>query len=125
MIDPKRVFASIVECPILTSSQEDGGERKTLQWKIPSDLPYFNGHFPQTPVFPAVGIVDASIVLLRHVLNSPDLAFSSVETAKFLSPIGPGVKVSIEWSSTGDKSWQVDWRDSDSAQTLATLQLKA
>lgn len=118
MIEPNTVFASLIKNPIVSNG---------LDWKIPADLPYFDGHFPGTPVFPAVGIVDASIVVLRHVLDAPQLEFRSVETAKFLNLIIPGTEVRVEWNletdSSEQKSYTVNWIKSSNQEVLATVSL--
>jgi 3-hydroxymyristoyl/3-hydroxydecanoyl-(acyl carrier protein) dehydratase len=124
MIEPNIVFASLIKSPIVTSLQEDGTKRNAIEWKIPTDLPYFNGHFPGTPVFPAVGIIDASIVLLRRVLDAPQLQFSTVDSAKFLNLIGPGAQVRIEWSEDENSVLDVNWLNPLTQETLATVSLK-
>lgn len=116
MICPEKIFASINP-----SSDESV---TSVVWKIPSDLPYLNGHFPQSPIFPAVGIVDASTYLLQRVLKRPDLKAISIPAAKFLSPITPQQVVRIEWRLFSENQWLIEWKEESSARLLATLRIQ-
>ncbi len=116
MISPDKVFANIYS--------EGAGTATHVVWKIPADLPYLNGHFPQSPIFPAVGIVDASTVLLQKVLQQSDLRVKAIVSAKFLSPIIPDQVVRIEWHKVSETEWQVEWKEESSARKLATLNLQ-
>jgi len=116
MIDLQSTFAELLQNP-------RGEPHPFLQWTISKDLPYFNGHFPGTPVFPAIGIVDASFVLLRHVLERPELRLMGVTSAKFLSPIAPGTDLRLEWQKGVGQTWRVDWKQAASQEPLATVQL--
>lgn len=102
----------------LTDAAQSGPPHHTV-WKIPASLPYFNGHFPGNPIFPAVGIVDASLHFMRHY--QPDLYVSHFPVAKFLSPIQPGQTVRIELSPVNEREWQAEWKDNESQKLLATL----
>lgn len=94
MLDPRKVFANL-----------------DTEWIVPTDLPYFAGHFPGQPVFPAVGIVDASLEMIRKKSSNPRLNLLSIPSAKFTSPIGPEARVHVEISQVSDSDWQIDWMD--------------
>lgn len=101
------------------------GERPfTTEWTVPADLPYFDGHFPQNPVFPAVGILDASVFYLQSVLGQWDLELVGIVNAKFLNPIAPGQRVSVEIRRDKINAWQVDWTDVETQKPLAALALQ-
>src|SRR4051812_8493397 len=87
------------------------GDSLSREWKVPADLPYFRGHFPDNPIFPAVGIVDASICVLASVLGEPDLVLPAVLSAKFTHPIVPGDLVRISCKRLGGREWNVEWRE--------------
>src|SRR4051812_31224464 len=99
MIRPEQVFAEL-------NSAAPGTD--AVVWKVPGDLPYLNGHFPQSPIFPAVGIVDASTFVLQKALDLPTLKIKSIAAAKFLSPITPDQTVRIEWHLFKENEWQVE-----------------
>ena len=120
MIQVGKVFAEI-----LSGARETNGAIHSVLWTVPGDLPYFNGHFPQNPIFPAVGIVDASTALLGLFTQRPALHLQSIPMAKFLSPITPGQTVRIEWQKESETEWLVEWKDTASARNLATLRLYA
>lgn len=116
MISPKEVFAGLFEIP-------EAGRQQPLvtSWKVNSELPYFNGHFPQSPILPAVAIIDISTYILQRSLACPDLKVKSVLMAKFLSPIVPGQEVCMEWEATQATEWQIKWKDATTGKLLANL----
>jgi 3-hydroxymyristoyl/3-hydroxydecanoyl-(acyl carrier protein) dehydratase len=118
MIDTETVFKNIYP--------ESGARPHTVSWTVDTDLPYFNGHFPQTPILPAIAIVDASTYVLQRALNQPDLTVKVVVSAKFLSPIVPAQKVRIEIRDQGGQQWLVEWKEDvpAHARLLATLSVQ-
>ena len=106
MLDTRAIFADI-----------------RREWTIPADLPYFDGHFPEKPVFPAVGIVDASLALVRRESGQEDLQLLGVVSAKFTQILGPGARVVIAAERVQDDQWQLDWSDG-AATKFASLRLK-
>jgi len=92
----------------------------TAVWTIPTDLSYFDGHFPGNPIFPAVGIVDATLYFLQMIAGR-EVYVSHFSVAKFLSPIQPGQTVLIGLNALNEKEWQADWKDEGSQKLLATL----
>jgi 3-hydroxyacyl-[acyl-carrier-protein] dehydratase len=95
-----------------------------VRGKISSDSPYLNGHFPGMPVFPAVGIVDASLHFVKLVTRRADLQLAGLPHAKFISPIAPEQDLRIEIKALDERNtWQLDWKDEPSSKALATLRL--
>jgi 3-hydroxymyristoyl/3-hydroxydecanoyl-(acyl carrier protein) dehydratase len=121
MIDPEHAFRTI-------ESQLEPDGRIKARWHVPVDLPYFSGHFPGSPIFPAVGIVDATLQTLRTQLKNPSLQLAGIPSAKFMSPIVPEQNVILELSPTGPGEWQAEWKDShprpDGSKLLASLSLR-
>lgn len=113
MITEKKVFQEM-------KIENDG----TAVWTLPKDLPYFDGHFPGNPIFPAVGIVDATVFLLQSRLNGPEVYVSHFPVAKFLSPIQPGQTVRIELKKLNNKEWLAEWKDEAAVKLLATLRFQ-
>lgn len=118
MIVPAQVFKSIG--PL---SAAEGSTAGIAKWSVPGDLPYLNGHFPGSPIFPAVGILDASTYLIQRTLNRPELEVKSVDSAKFLSTIVPDQPLLIELIPAGEKSWDVEWKEDGTNRILASLRL--
>jgi 3-hydroxymyristoyl/3-hydroxydecanoyl-(acyl carrier protein) dehydratase len=119
MISPAQVFKNIFP---------KGGVKPTelssLTWTVAGDLPYLNGHFPNSPILPAIAILDASTYILQQVLAQPQLTVKVVQMAKFLNPIVPGQTVRIAWQSLNEKEWQIDWKDAVSENSVATLRVQ-
>lgn len=123
MIRPEDVFQSLLASRVGKTL----GPREIFApvlWTVPSDLPYFAGHFPQSPILPAIAILDASALYLQNALNKPKMRLRAVSLAKFLSPIVPGQIVEIRFQQQGESDWRVDWSEPSTALTLATLHLK-
>ena len=116
MICPKEVFANLFPIP-----ERGGLEALFTLWKVNGDLPYFNGHFPQSPILPAVAIVDISTYVLQRSLRQPDLKLRSVLMAKFLSPIEPGQEIRLEWEAVRGSEWLIKWKDATTGKLLANL----
>lgn len=95
-----------------------------VHWTVRPDLPYFNGHFPNTPILPAIAIIEASTHLLQRALENPQLKAKAVLNAKFMSPILPEQKLKITWKSLADDEWQLDWSDETTEKLLATLSIQ-
>ncbi len=93
-----------------------------LNWEIPKDLPYFDGHFPGLPVLPAVAIVDISLCLLKNGIMSPTVRLQGVTSAKFMHPLGPGQRVDVIASQQG-ADWDVKWLDAKTKQVTSQLTL--
>lgn len=118
MIEAAQVFKSIYP---------DGSARPlALDWKVEPSLPYLNGHFPGTPILPAIAIIDASTYCLQRALDKADLKVKTVSVAKFLSPIQPGQTVHIELQKQSEDDWQVEWTEAAAGEPklLATLRLR-
>lgn len=118
MIRPEVVFKNIY--------QASASPAQSVEWTVNGDLPYFNGHFPQNPILPAIAIVDASTYLLQRALNQPQLKVKTISVAKFLSPIVPGQTVHISWQKHGEQEWQIEWKENSASgsRLLATLRVQ-
>ena len=116
MIAPAEVFKEIYP---------SGAARPlSVVWTVKGDLPYLNGHFPQSPILPAVAIIDASTYLLGRALDQEDLTLKCILMAKFLSPVVPGQQVRIDLASGPDREWQIEWKEEVTARVLATLRVQ-
>ena len=81
-------------------------EKKTLKAikNVSYDEPYFQGHFPVTPVLPGVLILEsmaqATGILAFTMVGKPNADelyyFASVENAKFRKPVIPGDQMVLD-----------------------------
>ena len=64
-------------------------------WTVPVDHPAFAGHFPGTPIFPGVMLLDT---VLHATAASTGIALDicEISSVKFLSPASPGDKLVIQ-----------------------------
>jgi 3-hydroxymyristoyl/3-hydroxydecanoyl-(acyl carrier protein) dehydratase len=93
-------------------------------WTLPADFPLLDGHFPGTPIFPAVGIVDATLHFLKGVTKDPGAYIKNLSSAKFMSPITPDLTVRLELKPLSEKEWQADWKEAGTEKLLATLRVQ-
>jgi 3-hydroxymyristoyl/3-hydroxydecanoyl-(acyl carrier protein) dehydratase len=58
-------------------------------WKVPKDLPYFEGHFPENPIMPAVALLD--MIQQYLMFQDPSLkgSFLTIKSAKFTEIVRP------------------------------------
>jgi 3-hydroxyacyl-[acyl-carrier-protein] dehydratase len=80
----------------LESGPAEGGDGVlSARYRFLPAFPGFSGHFPGDPILPAFVQLLAAVSLARSAARLP-FRLSSVESAKFLSPIRPGEAVSVE-----------------------------
>ena len=99
-ISPREVFADLTQ----------SSRAKHRRWTLPQALPYFDGHFPEGAILPAVAIVDASLCIVASLMGVEDLRLLEVSGAKFTQTIGPGDEVVIKATPGPPGEWTVDWR---------------
>lgn len=81
-----------------------------VHFSVPRSLPWFEGHFPDQPVLPAVITAEISDALIETVFAvSPQL----VSNAKFKGPIFPDMALTVSLFKQSDDSIIAIWRKSD------------
>jgi 3-hydroxyacyl-[acyl-carrier-protein] dehydratase len=72
----------------------------SMRLSIAVDHPAFAGHFPTRPIVPGVVLLDES---LRAIMAArPSSTPVRIGSAKFLSMVGPGEPVRLEFESAAD-----------------------
>lgn len=77
------------------------GSNLTLALDLTRDLAAFEGHFPGTPILPAVAQVDWAIRIARENFALPP-HFNSLRSLKFLRVVQPPVRITLELATSDD-----------------------
>lgn len=96
MIDPQKIFSFSPESKKINENNE-----LLVEWSVPENLPYFEGHFPENPILPGVAILDLLSVLLEG-------KFSSIKSVKFTEVVRPLDTITIKAKKDSESSsWSV------------------
>ncbi|HTM43926.1 MAG TPA: hypothetical protein VL137_03170 [Polyangiaceae bacterium] len=89
-------------------------------WRVPPDLPYLRGHFPDFPVLPAVAVLELSVEMLRRATSNDALELSAIRAAKFMRPIGAdqSIRVHLQPEQTTSE-WLAQWFDDGATKPAA------
>jgi 3-hydroxymyristoyl/3-hydroxydecanoyl-(acyl carrier protein) dehydratase len=77
------------------------GEAVTLTLDLSADCPALDGHFPATPILPAVAQIDWAIRIARENFPLPP-HFISLRSLKFLRIVQPPVRLTLELAPMPD-----------------------
>ena len=64
-------------------------------WTVPKEHPAYAGHFPGTPIFPGVMLLDAALHAIAAATGIA-LDICQISSVKFLSPASPGDELVIQ-----------------------------
>ncbi|HUD41414.1 MAG TPA: AMP-binding protein [Dokdonella sp.] len=104
LFDPRRPHARLLERDATTAR---------LRLAIDAELPWFDGHFPGTPIVPGVTQVDWAIGFARELFALPP-AFRGLEALKFQQVIVPGGEVELDLAYSAERG-QLTFRLSSAA----------
>lgn len=98
--------------------EENSPLKHEATFKIPAQLKYLDGHFPNNPVLPAFASIELSLALGRDLKLITETV-KKISNAKFLAVVKPNdtVKIFIRlYASSVDFEWQVqdanEWKKS-------------
>lgn len=83
------------------SGPERTGAALEFTLDLTPDLPVFDGHFPDTPILPAVAQIDWALRLARAHFPVPP-GFRAAHALKFLRIVQPPVKLSLLLAPAGE-----------------------
>ena len=93
-----------------------------VEWVVPENLPYFEGHFPNHPVLPAAAILDFSLEVMKGIEKNQ---IKEIKSGKFYETIVPNQHVQIQIGKKSPKEWEIIWRDMQRPEKkLAKIQLE-
>jgi 3-hydroxymyristoyl/3-hydroxydecanoyl-(acyl carrier protein) dehydratase len=78
-----------------TRRTEEGGERVNVALEITTDLIAFDGHFPETPILPAVAQIDWAVRIARAEFALP-ARFHALRALKFLAVVQPPAELTLD-----------------------------
>ena len=84
-----------------TRHAEDGAERVNVALEITADLTAFDGHFPETPILPAVAQIDWAVRMARAEFALP-ARFHALRSLKFLAIVQPPVELTLDLTRAAD-----------------------
>lgn len=93
-----------------------------VQWKVPMDLPDFEGHFPGEPILPAISLIEITTQILGLKLKK-SCELSTVHSAKFTAPIRPGQTLQFQLDLVQENRWRVKVSDLDTHTVVCSLDL--
>lgn len=85
------------------------------------DFMFFQGHFPNNPVLPAVAIIDASLELLQRQVPSLSLGNIKLKRCRFTHTIRPGEPVYVDGRMDDKQNWNFMWYDNQRKQVMAQI----
>lgn len=80
-------------------------DQYSTKWVIPNNLAYFQGHFPNNPVLPAVALIDLITHIISKIEVSQTIRIKSIPSAKFSEIFIPGDTISIKIEKRESKKW--------------------
>jgi len=99
---PAAVSAKRPTWPEQTLLQRDD-RSVVLQLRVPPDLLYFDGHFPEAPILPGVVQVDWALALGRQYFDLP-ARFRTLQALKFQRVVTPGMTLTLELENDAQKN---------------------
>lgn len=105
---------------------------KEQQWlvkiKLYQSIAYFQGHFPEQAVFPAVALLDLSQVAVQKATGYKQLDLVEVARSKFMAPIFAEQiiegQIDLNQETEDICHAKILWTSVDSQQKVAQLNLK-
>lgn len=84
--------------------RESGPDRVVLDFELPEDLFYFDGHFDDTPILAGVVQIDWAVELAREHLGVAGV-FRRIEALKFFNVLmaGDAVSLTLDYDNEGQK----------------------
>ena len=117
MIEPSRVF----DFSSLNSESENSA---AISWTVPSDLPYFDGHFPGKPVVPGIALIDAALYAVQ-VKTQQKACLMGVKSAKFGDIIKPGTTLELRLQKKSENEWEIQFfKSEEKTEAIVKVQIQ-
>lgn len=93
-----------------------------INLKLPSDFPYFDGHFPDYPVLPAVAFLDISRFFIVSHFQHIKGHVNNVSNFRIKATVTPKQIILIRIIESDKNNFKIEWLDNNNQQ-LATMNL--
>jgi 3-hydroxymyristoyl/3-hydroxydecanoyl-(acyl carrier protein) dehydratase len=84
-----------------TRYADNGAERVNIELEVSGELAVFDGHFPRTPILPAVAQIDWAVRFARAEFGLP-ARFHALRSLKFLAIVQPPVELTLDLKRAAD-----------------------
>ena len=81
-------------------------KKKTHQWIVPEDHPFFKGHFPGDPVLPSIALIEQCFELIKNG-SEQELHLVQIHKAKFKEVVRPGDILQFHFEESALNIWPV------------------
>ncbi len=75
---------------------------------VPTDSPWFVGHFPNEPILPGIALIDLTqqAIIEDAAARGKEIIFEALKRVRFTGPVRPGesLKVNITCEEAGEKT---------------------
>jgi 3-hydroxyacyl-[acyl-carrier-protein] dehydratase len=75
---------------------------------VPTDSPWFLGHFPNEPILPGIALVDMvqQAIMQDAAAKGEEITFESLKRVRFTQPVRPGesLKVTVTSEEAGEET---------------------
>lgn len=96
-------------------------DRTELDLEVPAAIPWFEGHFPGTPVLPGVVLIGWA-VHHAHTLHGLGPAIAALEQVKFKRPVLPGARLTLVLKpDAAARKLRYEYRDAAGPYSSGTL----
>jgi len=92
-------------------------------FEVTDTLPFFEGHFPGSPVLPAIAVIEASCDFIQSLEPKPSSGRLTIENAKLSRPITPGMKIRLE-ARRLETRWEVRWWEAATDTEIVLLRIR-
>ena len=83
-----------------------------LALKVPTNLEYFKGHFPQAPILPGVVQLHWAVEYSQKLLKQPELVVKDIEVLKFQVVIVPEQELTLTIRKKSEHKFQFVYQSS-------------
>ena len=96
--------------------------QNSVTLRLPPELSFFSGHFPENPILPAVAFVDISHFLIQKIFpDFKDSAIKKINVLKIKTSLAPETPCQIFFDKKDSFRFFITW--SNSSGTIAELGL--